>query len=356
MPSNISPIYLKLLVLVLATAAFASCKGGIDIPTEFPTPEPPAAATPLPKAELKPDAELEKKIAEIAADAKGKVGVAAVLLETGESASLNADQHFPMQSVYKLPIAMAVMEQVRLGKLDLEEQIGVTKDDFVRAGQHSPLRDKNPDGGVFTIRELIGFALMESDGTASDVLLRIAGGPAEVQYYLRQIGVSDMKVVNSEKELGRDWETQYQNWATPTAAVDLLRWFYETDKHVDDPVPPTPTPDSTGPICNCTPPEHPYRDPVLFRAITRSLIASTPGAGRIKGLLPSGTVVAHKTGTSGTQNGITAATNDIGVITLPNGKHIAIAVFVSDSPADEKTREAVIARIAKAVWDRWARN
>ncbi len=152
MLSKISRNYLKLLVLVLATAAFASCKGGVDIPTEFPTPEPPPAATPLPKAELKPDAELEKKIAEIAADAKGKVGVAAVLLETGESAGLNADQHFPMQSVYKLPIAMAVMEQVRLGKLDLEEQIGVTKDDFVRVGQHSPLRDKNPDGAVFTIQ------------------------------------------------------------------------------------------------------------------------------------------------------------------------------------------------------------
>lgn len=336
--------------------AFLSCKGGIDIPTEFPTPEPPAAATPLPKAVLKLDAELEKKIAEIAADAKGKVGVEAVVLETGESAGLNADQHFPMQSVYKLPIAMAVMEQVRLGKLDLEEEIGVTKDDFVRVGQHSPLRDKNPDGAVFTIRELIGFALIDSDGTASDVLMRVAGGPAEVQYYLTQIGISDMKVVNTEKELGANWDTQYQNWATPTAAVELLRWFNETDKHVDDPVPPTPTPEYTNGVCNCPLPEHPYRDPVLFRAITRSLIASTTGVGRIKGLLPKGTVVAHKTGTSGTQNGITAATNDIGVITLPNGNHIAIAVFVSDSSADEKTREAVIAKIAKAVWDRWAKQ
>ena len=67
-----------------------------------------------------------------------------------------------------------------------------------------------------------------------------------------------------------------------------------------------------------------------------------------------GTIVAHKTGTGGTQNGITGATNDIGIITMPNGKHLAIAVFVSDSPADEKTREAVIAKIAKACWDRWS--
>jgi beta-lactamase class A len=70
--------------------------------------------------------------------------------------------------------------------------------------------------------------------------------------------------------------------------------------------------------------------------------------------LPAGTVVAHKTGTSGTQKGITAATNDIGIITLPNGRHLAIAVFVSDSPADESTREGVIAKVALAVWEKFA--
>jgi beta-lactamase class A len=62
-------------------------------------------------------------------------------------------------------------------------------------------------------------------------------------------------------------------------------------------------------------------------------------------------VVAHKTGTSGTSAGLTRATNDIGLVTLPNGRHMAIAVFVSDSPADTDTREAVIARIARAAWD-----
>ena len=120
-----------------------------------------------------------------------------------------------MQSVYKLPIAMAVMEQVRLGKLDLDENVGVTKDDMVRAGQRSPLRDQNPDGGEFTIRELVRLALVESDGTASDVLMRVGGGASEVQSYLTQIGIKDIKVVNTEKEL--DWETQYDNWATPIA-------------------------------------------------------------------------------------------------------------------------------------------
>ena len=87
---------------------------------------------------------------------------------------------------------------------------------------------------------------------------------------------------------------------------------------------------------------------------------SIPGAKRLKwGVEPDtgrSPIVAHKTGTGGTQNGVTSATNDIGLIDLPKGRHLAIAVFVSDSPADEKTREAVIAKIAKAVWDKWAKK
>jgi beta-lactamase class A len=77
-----------------------------------------------------------------------------------------------------------------------------------------------------------------------------------------------------------------------------------------------------------------------------------PGAKRLKGELPAGTVVADKTGTGGTRNGITSATNDIGIITLPDGRHLAVAAFVSDSTANDDTRDAIIARLAKAAWDR----
>jgi beta-lactamase class A len=72
-------------------------------------------------------------------------------------------------------------------------------------------------------------------------------------------------------------------------------------------------------------------------------------------LLPAGTIVAHKTGTSGTVDGLSRATNDVGLITLPDGRHLALAVFVSDSTADEATREGVIARTAQAAWD-WSKQ
>ena len=70
--------------------------------------------------------------------------------------------------------------------------------------------------------------------------------------------------------------------------------------------------------------------------------------------LPAGTVVAHKTGTSGTTDGITAATNDVGLVTLPDGRHLAVAVFVADARGDELAREGAIASLARAAWDAWA--
>lgn len=318
------------LTVLFALLVFGGCLTRTEIPTEFPTPPPAPAVTPLPKLELKRDADLEKQFAEIAKAVKGKVGAAAVVLETGDAALLNADGHYPMQSVYKLPISMAMMEQIRQEDHALDEQIGVTPADFVRQGQASPLRDKNPNGGAFTIRELIRLALIESDGTASDVLLRVLGGPNEVQQYLSQIGIEDMKVVNTEKEMGADWNVQYQNWATPLAAVELLRLM--RDKWVQN----------TG-----------QEEKELL--LTSFMQSAVTGLNRIKGLLPKGTVVAHKTGTGGTKDGMTSATNDIGIIDQPNGKHLAVAVFVSDSPADDKTRDAVIARIAKAAWDKWSK-
>jgi beta-lactamase class A len=82
---------------------------------------------------------------------------------------------------------------------------------------------------------------------------------------------------------------------------------------------------------------------------------TSTGPRRIKGLLPARAVVAHKTGSSRTVDGRTAATNDVGLVTLPNGRHFALAVFVADSRANDPTREGVIAKVARAAWNHWQR-
>lgn len=280
------------------------------------------------KTESKSDIELQKQIEQIALSAKGKVGVSALLIETGENVSLDPNGHFPMQSVYKLPIAMLILKQIDEGKLTLAQKIRVEKSDFVRQGQRSPIRDKNPNGTELTIEELLKFAVAESDGTASDVLFNLAGGAPAMSGFFNELGITEMVAANTEKEIGQDWETQYRNYSSPDAALKLLRALHERRGLSEQ----------------------------SQRFLLKIMIESIPGQKRLKGLLPKDAIVAHKTGTSGARNGITAATNDIGIITLPNGNHLAIAVFVSDSAADEKTREETIAKIAKALWDKWANS
>lgn len=312
-------------ILALGTFISVSCTGsGAATQRAVPAATPPAASEAAKTGGQ--DAELQKQIAQIAAAARGRVGVEAVLLETGQTVSLNPAERYPMQSVYKLPIGMAVLEQVDAGKIRLDQRVRVEKSDYLRKGQHSPIRDKNPDGTELSVEELLRFAVSESDGTASDVLMRLAGGAQAVTGYLNGLKVTGIIVANTEKEIGRDWETQYRNWASPEGAVALLRALHEGRTLSEQ-----------------------------SRALLlKFLIESPTGAKRLKGLLPRGAVVAHKTGTSGANaSGINAATNDIGIITLPNGRHVAIAVFVSDSPADDATREGVIAKVARAVWDRW---
>ena len=219
------------------------------------------------------------------------------------------------------------MKQVDEGKIKLEQKARVTKDDFIGRASHSPIRDNYPNGTELTVNEFMGWMLLESDGTASDVLMKLAGGPAAIQAYLTELGIKDMIVLDTEKAFAQDHSLQFRNWATPEAAVALLRALHERRGLSES-----------------------------SQALLLKLMAeSNTGPKRLTGLLPAGTIVAHKTGTSGTENGITAATNDIGIITLPNGRHVAIAVFVSDSPADEAIREGVAAKIAKAVWDKWSK-
>jgi len=268
--------------------------------------------------------ELRDRIEQISQAARGRVGVKATVLETGESVTLNGDRQFPMQSVYKFPIGMTVLAQVDRGKLKLGKKIRVEASDVL---QGSRILDEKSQGMEFSLAELLKYMVSESDNTASDVLLRQIGEPMIVTEYLRDLGVNDIVVANTEKELGQDTAVQYRNYATPDAAVVLLRAFHE-GKGLSK-----------------------SSQALLLQLMTET----TTGPKRIKGLLPDGTVVAHKTGTSSTVNGVTAATNDVGLVTLPNGRHLAIAVFVSDSGANDAVREEVIAKVALAAWDEWSK-
>ena len=321
-------------VVILLSTLVLSC--GMDAGPNVVVPR--AGSEPKPETRIfKQDEELQKRLAAIAEEARGKVGVYGAMLEEGDGreVAFNADERFAMQSVVKLPIAMAILNEIDTGdELKLESKVFVGRDELVPGNMRSPIRDGHPKGAELTIRELIRYAVSESDGTAADVLQRVAGGAKGVQEFIDQLDIREMKVKYSHKEFGAKWEYQYDNWATPRAAFELLYMLWLASPDVGR---------ST------------RHSKESYRLLEQYMTEGPTGANRLKGLLPPGTLVAHKTGTGGTRGGVTSATNDVGIIRLPNGKRFAIAVFVRDSSADEKTREAVIAKTAKAVWDAWSK-
>jgi beta-lactamase class A len=266
---------------------------------------------------------LSSELSRLARGVDGTLGASVVLVETGEHAAVNGDGHFPMQSVYKAPIGMAVLHAVDEARLALDQLVRVEASDLVPAGMHSPLRDAHPKGGVdVPLRELLRLAVEESDGTASDVLLRVVGGRDRVQAFLGTLGIDKIRIATTEGEMGRDFSRQYRSWATPDEAA---RWLVLLQKGKG------------------------------LRRESRDLLlgwmrATRTFPTRLKGLLPAGTEVAHKTGSSGSRQGVAAATNDIGLATLPDGRHLAVAAFLRDSRASDAERDAAIARVAQAAF------
>lgn len=267
---------------------------------------------------------LLRTIEGIVSSSQGTIGVAVLNIESGDTLSVNGANRFPMQSVFKFPIGLAVLHRVDDGTLILEQKVLLPKE-LMTMKTWSPLRERYPNGDtLLTLDEILRATVAQSDNVGCDLLFRMLGGPSAVHAFIQGTGVKDIAIRNTEGEMAKDETLQYKNYCTPTAMAQLLARL--------------------------------YRGKVLKESTTRYMVSileqTTTGPKRLKGSLPAGTVVAHKTGSSGTNaKGITAATNDAGVITLTDGSHVAVVVFVSDSPADDATREGIIARIAKAVWD-----
>ena len=257
----------------------------------------------------------------------GKIGVAVLGLENNDTLLINGNDKFPMQSVFKFPLALAVLHQVDEGKLSLEQKIFVRKDELL-PNLWSPLREKYPDGNInITLDELLFYTVSMSDNSGCDILFRLIGGPKIVDRYIHSLGIAEISIVSTEEEMQKEWGVQYNNWSSPAAMNQLLSLFFH-DKILSA--------KNKGYLWNI-------------------MVKTSTGSKRIKGLLPEGTIVAHKTGSSGTNSaGITAATNDAGIVTLPNGNHFAIVVFVSNSKADEKARESIISEITKIVWNAYS--
>ena len=226
-----------------------------------------------------------------------------------------------MQSVFKLPLAVAILHLVEKGKFSLDRQVRFAPEDRIPHA-YSPLQDEYPEAGVdIPLRELLRLTVSLSDNVAADIMLGLAGGPEAVDTYIAQLGIPGFHLQDGERALHHQTALQYRNWFEPAGAVQLLR-------RIADASPLTP------------------EDTKLLLGWMHSTRAN-----RLSADLPEGTLVAHKSGSSDVDAGLAHATNDIGLITLPDGSQLAIAVFVTDSTADQAAREKAIARIARAAYD-----
>jgi len=228
-----------------------------------------------------------------------------------------------MLSVFKLPLALAVLDRVEHGTISLDQTVRFLAEDRIVPRAYSPLQDQYPNAGVdVPLRELLRLTVSLSDNVAADILLRVVGGPKVVSSYIATLGIAGFHLEDNESTLHREASSLYRNWFEPAGAVQLLRKL------------------SDGP------PLTPQHLQLLLEWMTPS-----NRTGRLDGELPNEVRVAHKAGTSDVVNGMAIATNDIGLIPLPDGRRLAIAVFITNSTADQSIRDKVIARIARAAYD-----
>ncbi len=267
---------------------------------------------------------LRQKLEDMIRPYNATIGISLLNIETGDSLTIHNQIQYPMQSVYKFPLAIAVLKEVDKHKFTLDQSFHLTKEDL-RPQTWSPLRDKYPDGNIdMTLFELLRYMISLSDNNVCDFMFRIMGGPKHIDDYMDEIGFHDINIAATEDEMHKSFDAQYSNWTSAYAMTRLLNDFYQ----------------------------YKYLSQISRDALMSLLIESSNSANRIMALLPKGTEVAHKTGTSGTNDeGMTTAVNDVGIVSLPNGRHMAISVFVSRSMESFETNEKIIADIALAAFE-----
>ena len=270
-------------------------------------------------------AELKKEISKITEGKKATVAVSVLGIDFPfQYNNNNAEKKLPMQSVFKYHIALAVLDLVDQGKLSLDQKVFIKKSELL-PNTWSPIREKNPEGNFeMPISELIEYSVAMSDNVGCDVLLRLIGGPKVVHDFLISKGAKDTQIVYNEELMQSAWKNQYKNYTTMKSATRLLKDF--------------------------------YKGKILSKKSTEFLLAvmyrTSTGLNKIVEQLPKSAKVAHKTGSSGKNDaGLTGAENDIAIITLPNGKTYAIAIFVSDSTESYDVNCKMISDISKVVFE-----
>ena len=294
---------------------------------------------------------LMTEVSRLAKISDGVVGMTAVHVESGRRFSFHGTDRFPMASSFKVPIAVQLLSRVDRGEVRLDQMVTVEPHDL-HPGSGTLSNLFNKPGVSLSVRNLLELMLLISDNSATDMVLRIAGGPEAVTAKMRELGITGINVDRPTVRLIADWNgvdlPLEQDW-TPgfysklSAAVTPEQKKAASDRFNQDPRD-TSQPDAMADLL-----ERIYHKK-LHKPETAGLLLDImrrcqTGEARIKGMLPPETEVAHKTGSIG------GTINDVGIVTLPDDAgHVVLALFVKQASKSEVS-ERTIAQISRAVYD-----
>lgn len=267
------------------------------------------------------DTPLEHQIAILANGDNGRIGVAAVDLATGREIAILGDQRFPMASTSKIAIAATFLEGVDKGRWSLDDRYPLLHP--IRSAKYSSRAAPVKRGQYYTARELIESMITRSSNSATDAMLAAVGGTDKVNDWLRRSGIKEVRIDRDIATLVRD-DGEFdpatfideRDSATPRAMVELLSGLYQGR----------------------------WLTPSSRRVVIGAMERCRTGTRRIPKLLPANALVAHKTGS------LNNTSSDIGVITAPDGRSIAVAIYVTGQ-GTRSNREAKIASIASAIYE-----
>lgn len=295
---------------------------------------------------------LQQDLQRLTAGFPGRVGVC--VRDASGTACVNGDQRFSLQSVMKLVAGLAFLEGVDQGRFHLDEPITIRKQDLSVFVQ--PIMDLvGKDGYRTTLDDLMRRAIVQSDSAAVDNLMAKIGGPTAVQAFLDRHAIAGMRIDRDERHLqteilGLQWRPEYVDPAAldrATKAVPAARAAAAYQRYQRD-ARDTSTPAAMALLLQSLA-EGKLLSPASTRHVLEVMSQTVTFPDRLKAGVPAGWTIAHKTGTSGSWKGVTAATNDVGILTAPDGRVISVAVFIADSPATSEKKAALMASIARAV-------
>jgi beta-lactamase class A len=321
--------------------------------------EPPAKEVSEAAPELNPEPDraqqrLEGEVKRLAALAGGTVGVSALHIESGQPFSLNGGTRFPMASTYKIPIAVQLLRRVDRGEIRLNSTVTLHSHD-VHPGSGKLIKTFKKEEASYTVRELLELMLLISDNSASDAVLKLAGGPAAVTAAMKELGIKEIEVSRFTVNMLADWRgiselpapeafhVNKYNRLRDSVPADVLEKaqnrFYSDLRD-------TATPDAMtslmAMVCNGT-----VLKPESASVLLKIMERCQTGKSRIKGLIPPGMAVANKTGTIGP-----GMVNDVALLTLPaDAGHVALTIFIKNSSHSVFQQEQAMAQMARYVYD-----